>query len=94
MFTARHICAKKPQGFLRPSAANDGRACAHLVRRHLFVIYTVTSKDIMNGPVVDIITSIDMLVYCAMIFPLLKSIVTMLISDAVLIASIYLITKA
>jgi len=56
----------------------------------LFVCYLMMLNKIQCGAIIAIIVAVGMLVYCAMIFPFLKSFVTMGISGMVIIVSIYL----
>ena len=55
----------------------------------LFVCYLMMLSKIQCGSVIAIIIAIGMLVYCAMIWPFLKSVVTALISIMVIIVSGY-----
>jgi hypothetical protein len=54
----------------------------------LLVVYFMLQQRISYGAVIGIITATGMLVYCAMIFPFLKSNVTTLISLMVLVVSV------
>jgi hypothetical protein len=56
----------------------------------MFVSYLMAQKGIVYGGWIGAITAVSMLVYCAMIFPFVKSIVTTIISLAVLAVSIRL----
>ncbi len=56
----------------------------------LFVCYLMMLSKIQCGNTIAIIIASFMLIYCFMIFPFLKSIVTMAISVMVIIVSIYL----
>lgn len=54
----------------------------------VFVCYLMMLNKIQCGGLISIIVAIGMLVYCAMIFPFLKSYVTMAISIMLIIVSI------
>lgn len=54
----------------------------------VFVCYLMMLHKIQYGPIVSIIIAVGMLVYCAMIFPFLKSFVTIIISIILIIVSI------
>jgi len=54
----------------------------------LYVSYLMMLNKIQFGAVLGIIISLGMLIYCLMIFPFLKSIVTMIISSILLAVSI------
>lgn len=54
----------------------------------VFVIYIMMLNKIQYAGVIGIIVGVGMLIYCAMIFPFLKSIVTISISLILIIVSI------
>jgi len=53
-----------------------------------FISYLMLQSKISYGAILSIVTAASMLVYCAMIFPFLKSFATAAISAMVLIVSI------
>jgi hypothetical protein len=55
----------------------------------LFVCYMMMRNNIHYGAIIGAIVAVSMLVYCGMIWPFLKSMVTALISTMLLIVSIY-----
>ncbi|MCD6011999.1 MAG: hypothetical protein K0Q79_1861 [Flavipsychrobacter sp.] len=58
----------------------------------MFITYLMVNKGITYGPIVAIVVTAAMLVYCVMIFPFLKSVVTMLVSLVTLIVAVRLLT--
>ncbi len=56
----------------------------------LVVCYLMMLKNIQYAPLIALIVGIGMIVYCCMIFPFLKSFVTMFISLMVILVSIRL----
>jgi len=54
----------------------------------LFVSYLMLLDKIHYGAVISLIVAIGMLIYCVMIFPFLKSVVTIVISAVLVITSI------
>lgn len=54
----------------------------------VFVCYLMMLNKIQCGAVINIIIAVAMLIYCAMIFPFLKSLGTMSISILLLVVSI------
>jgi hypothetical protein len=53
-----------------------------------FISYQMMQSKISYGAILSIITAVSMLIYCAMIFPFLKSVMTTAISAIVLVVSI------
>ena len=53
----------------------------------VFVCYFMLLDKIHYGAIISLIVAVGMLVYCAMIFPFLKSLVTLVISIVLLIVS-------
>ena len=54
----------------------------------LFISYQMMLREIPYGAAIGVVVAIGMLVYCAMIFPFLKSLITIIISILLLIACI------
>jgi hypothetical protein len=57
----------------------------------MFISYLMAQQQLMFGAWTGLVTAVFMLVYCLMIFPFLKSIVTMVISAIILAVSIQLL---
>jgi hypothetical protein len=55
----------------------------------LFICYLMMQQKIQYGAIIGLIVAVSMLVYCGMIFPFLKSIVTIFISTVLAAVSIY-----
>jgi len=53
-----------------------------------FVCYLMMQHKMQYGGLIGVIVAVGMLIYCAMIFPFLKSFVTMFISLMLLIVSV------
>ena len=54
----------------------------------LFVCYLMTLNKIQYGPIIGMILAAGMVIYCMMIFPFLKSFVTLFISIIVIIVCV------
>ena len=59
----------------------------------LFIAYQMAKNNVYYGALIGIVIAISMLVYCFMIFPFLKSFVTMFISIMVMAVCIRLYTN-
>jgi hypothetical protein len=60
----------------------------------LFVCWYMVKANIVYGAVLGLIIAIAMVVYCAMIFPFLKSVVTLFISVMLAAVSIHLLIRS
>ncbi len=58
----------------------------------VFVCYLMLLNKIPYGGLISIIVAVFMLIYCAMIFPFLKSVVTILISCSLIAVSLKLMS--